>query len=365
MVSDNNRDVFDEATNTGLKLPGNSWGHNGGGHLVVVREGGKVVHTFQPRGKQITFGRSRNNSIVLPHPAFPRQAGEIILGPVPHYREGGNGSGSKALNTMVPGKDYRFGPYSVRLMGPGDILANRAGSGKGVRRSMSTISGFAISGALILVTTICYVLVSHSWNVEPLEAPEAPFQTSRVGQKTNESSNELAGGAALTETVLPVSRDTVKTEDPPFKESNPATRAPSVPLDRGPSGRDQSPRITAAGVNEKADPLSASQGGIKADQFEKIISTVRSLLGRGQINEAVRAVRPIVPFANHAQRVQIIGIMDPPLQEKYKKAYLLKDYERSESVRILNDIVMCRLEFLPAWQKAQTLLDGCRVTSTR
>ena len=61
---------------------------------------------------------------------------------------------------------------------------------------------------------------------------------------------------------------------------------------------------------------------------------------------------------NENQKSKIIEALNPPLQEMYRKAYMLKNYDRPESIRILNEVVLCRIEFLPAWQKARKLLDS-------
>jgi hypothetical protein len=105
--------------------------------------------------------------------------------------------------------------------------------------------------------------------------------------------------------------------------------------------------------------------GIQIVEFEGILSTVKTLLANDQLEEAFRVVIPIAPLSGKEQRVQILEAIDPHLQKLFRKAYMLKNFERAESIYILEDIVACRLEFLPTWQKAKKLLDKCRVTSTQ
>ena len=94
-------------------------------HLVAVRQNRQLVMVFRPRGKNITFGRSSRCSITLPDPRFSRKAGEIVLGPVPILRRYKDGEENSEMTPIVPGKPYRFRPYTLTLMESGDVIFNR------------------------------------------------------------------------------------------------------------------------------------------------------------------------------------------------------------------------------------------------
>jgi hypothetical protein len=365
MIPDKTFDIFDDVTNPGINPSAALEGQFDNECLILVKRKNKVILSFSPQKRNITLGRSRKNSIVLPDPRFPRQAGEIILGPVPHYRNADKGNDLKTPTPptpMSPEKEYPFPPYKVRLMEPGGILVNRAATNKRPRRTFIRLT------AAIILTTVIWS--TATWYKREGDAPKP---STHIGP--TEVAEEMATDTLQDDSVPKINGEVGLKELQP-EEARLAQGIDSINLSqpavhgRIPIKSYDSRKLLSIVTENAQDPMDNLSGGFQPDgipiiEFEGILSTVKTLLEDDQLDEAFRVVNPIAPLSSKEQRVKILETIDPHLQKAFRKAYMLKNIERAESIYILEDIVACRLEFLPTWQKAKKLLDKCRVTSTQ
>jgi hypothetical protein len=357
MFTDSKNDIFDEVTHPDLTATTDPVDRSRDEYLIVVRKGKRVVSTYCPQERNITLGRSRKNSIILPDPSFSRRAGEIILGLVPHYRKTDKGDYPKTPTPMLPGKEYPFSPYTVRLMEPGSILVNRTVTNKRPRRTF-----ILLTGTIILTTAIWSVVTWHEWRGE---IPESSIHTSLVEEEKVRAPDAMVDnpGPEKNEKDEFSEKKTEEIELP--QESTPIKRKRHVGIDNTPLRSNKPGKVLPIVTNKVPDLLDNVPDGIQAREFEVILSRIKTLLEADQMTEVFRVLDPIASLTSEDQRVQIIETIDPLLQELFRKAYMLKNFERAESIKILNEIVTCRLQFLPAWQKAKRLLDGFRETSMR
>ena len=319
-------------------------------HMVAVRQNRQLVKVFRPREKNITFGRSSRCSITLPDPRFSRKAGEIVLGPVPILRRYKDGEENSEMTPIVPGKPYRFRPYTLTLMESGDVIFNRNkkkdGSKTGMLRSMLFIFAALSAGSILFLHQGMTNMVSNkeqeSASISVVSEQNQGEITSKPEKKENNENIETpksASSDALTEKRGAISK--IPSGNPP---PTPSMKKRVVPVAR--------PKI------EKKNRESA----IHADELDKAIKTTALLIEQGNLKMAGRALAPLLPYVDKDQRKFIIKTLDPPIEALFRNAYMIKPYELDRSKEILQGIVESRLEILPSYGKAKRVLEGERGT---
>jgi hypothetical protein len=299
-------------------------------YLVAVRRKRQLVKIFQPLEKNITFGRSSRCSLTLPDPRLSRKAGEIVLGPVPILRRYSNGEENGDFIPIHPGKSYRFRPYTLTLMEPGDIAFNRQLRERKIRSGSFKRIGLTTCAAAI---GILFLLNNIEGQIKlPSTLEENPVATATEKKKvevelfTAGSEEGLRGEPrqvvpALTSTSLIAQKRTVQS-----LASEPTTKLP-VP------------------------------SSIPSMELERIIARISGFIEQGDLKTAGRTLLPLMPHLDSEQQKRVIAALDPPVQSLFQKAYMIKPYEPGKSQEILQGIVESGLELLPSYGKARKVLE--------
>ncbi len=343
-AAENEMDPDDQTQSAGFSLVEEK-SHPTIEHLIAVRQNRQLVKVFRPREKNITFGRSSRCSITLPDPRFSRKAGEIVLGPVPILRRYKDGEENSEMTPIVPGKPYRFRPYTLTLMESGDVIFNRNkkkdGSKTGMLRSMFFILAALSAGSILFLhhgmTNMVLKEEQESASISDVSEQNQGEITGKPEKKENHEKIETpksASSDALTEKRGAISK--IPPGNPP---QTPSMEKRVVPVAR--------PKI------EKKNREIA----IHADELDKAIKTAALLIEQGNLNMAGRALVPLIPYVDNDQRKFIIEALDPPIEALFRNAYMIKPYELDRSKGILKGIVESRLEILPSYGKAKRVLD--------
>jgi hypothetical protein len=299
-------------------------------YLVAVRRKRQLVKIFQALEKNITFGRSSRCSITLPDPRLSRKAGEIVLGPVPILRRYSKGEENGEFIPILPGKPYRFRPYTLTLMEPGDITFNRQLRERKIKAGLFKLMGFVICPTAI---GILFLLNNIEGQIKlPSTLEENPVATATEKKKvevelfTAGSEEGLRGEPrqvvpALTSTSLIAQKRTVQS-----LASEPTTKLP-VP------------------------------SSIPSMELERIIARTSGFIEQGDLKTAGRTLLPLMPHLDSEQKKRVIAALDPPVQSLFQKAYMIKPYEPGKSQEILQGIVESGLELLPSYGKARKVLE--------
>jgi hypothetical protein len=316
------------------------------GHLVAVRQNRQLVKVFRPREKNITFGRSSRCSITLPDPRFSRKAGEIVLGPVPILRRYKDGEENSEMTSIVPGKPYRFRPYTLTLMEPGDVIFNRnkkmGGSKTGIMRSVLFILAALGAGSILFqhqgMTNMVSKKERESASISVVSEQIHGEIISKPEKKENNENMEIPKSAS----------SEVLTEKRGVISKIPSGNPPPIP-----SVKKRVVAVARPKIEKKNREIA-----IHADELDKAIKTTALLIEQGNLKMAGRALAPLLPYVDNDQRKIIIKALDPPIEALFRNAYMIKPYELDRSKKILQGIVESRLEILPSYGKAKRVLEG-------
>jgi len=313
-------------------------------YLVAIRQNKRLLKVFRPRDKNITFGRSSRCSITLPDPRFSRKAGEIVLGPVPILRRYKDGGENSEMTPIVPGKLYRFRPYTLTLMESGDVIINRNKrneSKTGILKPILFILAALGAGSLLFLhqgmtdmvskgerESVSVPVISEQIKNENTNKPKKKEYDQNPGTPKSASSNPLNekyGAIPATVPTKPVSTPSIKKRVATIDKHKTAKKNPEI--------------------------------SIHANELDKAIKSAALLIQRGDLDMAGRTLNPLLPHIAVDQRAVIIAALDPPIQALFQKAYMLELYEPDRSTEILQNIVESRLKILPSYGKARKVLD--------
>ncbi|MDF1526967.1 MAG: hypothetical protein P1S59_11965 [bacterium] len=343
-AAENEMDADDQTQSAGFSLVEEK-SHPTIEHLVAVRQNRQLVKVFRPREKNITFGRSSRCSITLPDPRFSRKAGEIVLGPVPILRRYKDGEKNSEMTPIVPGKPYRFQPYTLTLMESGDVIFNRNKkkdrSKTGMLRSMLFILAALSAGSILF-------LHQGMTNMVPKGQQESASILAVSEQDQGEiiSKPEMKENNENTETTKSASSEAL-TEKHGATLGIPSGNPPPTP-----SVKKGVPQVARLKIDDKNRKFA-----IHADELDKAIKTAALLIEQGNLNMAGRALAPLLAYVDNDQRKFIIEALDPPIEALFRNAYMIKPYELDRSKEILQGIIESRLEILPSYMKAKRVLD--------
>jgi hypothetical protein len=316
-------------------------------YLVAIRKNRRLVKVFRPREKSISFGRSSRCSIILSDPRFSRKAGEIVLGPVPILRRHRHGKENSNFMPIQPGKVYRFRPYTLTLMGPGDVIFNRKiNDGNKIRLLTFVLIIFALSCAGSIT------LIHHGM-------PDTAAEAER-GSDSFLVAGDQSGGEITTRSGNKESDNNEDIEVRTLSSSEPFTKNQIAVPDTTSYGSTPTPQKKEgeAGIIRQRAEKKSRKPGAHADALDRAVKSAALLIGRGDLKTAGRILSPLLPHLDNDQQKNVIDALDPPVQKIFQEAYMLKQYEPERSKEILQGIVESKLELLPGYRKARRMLEG-------
>ncbi len=316
-------------------------------YLVAVRKNRRLVKVFRPREKSISFGRSSRCSITLSDPRFSRKAGEIVLGPVPILRRHRHGKENSNFMPIQPGKVYRFRPYMLTLMGPGDVIFNRKiNDGNKIRLLTLVLIIFALS---------CAGSITFLHHGMPDTAAEAERVSDSFSGAGGQSGDEIKtrSGSKESENDEETKTRTSASSEPFIKERTAVPETSSY----GPTSTQKKKEGVKLIVRYQTEEKSRKPGA-HADALARAVKAAALLIERGDLKTAGRILSPLLPHLDNDQQKNVIDALDPPVQNLFQKAYMIKQYEPERSKEILQGIVESKLELLPGYGKARRMLEG-------
>jgi len=314
-------------------------------YLVVVRMNRQLVKVVRPQGKIITFGRSSRCNIILPDPRFSRTAGELILGPVPMMKWTKHRKKSDALVSIEPGKPYRFRPYTLTVMEPGDFLFNRYNNNDGCLVPM--IKPVLLMMAILAIVSMIFLRSDMTDKVAINKTERkilAVASEKKVKEITHKSEDIKEDHIMETPTLL-------------LSESS-HEKLITVPKNTSFDSAPVSKKKEKMGTNLRG-PIEKNRKVLTmpAGEFQEMIKTALQLVEQENLVTAGRTLSPLLPHMDNDQRALIVNTIDPLIEAIFKKAYMIKFYEPERAGSILRSIIESQLEFLPSYQKARRLLE--------
>jgi len=307
--------------------------------VVVVKESGKVILVHHPAGKTVTIGRSRKNNICLRATHIPRNAVEIVLGPVPVLRKLGDlGNSPSGVVPFPSKKPVMMDPYSIELLRYGEVVFNPASRRKSGRKRKN----FFIFSLTVMFFSAIGLYTFRPWAASTI-LKKQPLGTST--EMTDIIVQEIPAEKTMdltTKKIPPAT--TLKTIETPNQGRKKIT--PHYP-DYEKTGNPKSL------FTEKAK-------GIDSERFEEILQGALDSLKSGNPKQAGRSIVPLLLFLNQEQESTLVISLDPCLETIFQRAYMLRPYDRNASNEILTHIVASRLDILPTYQKAKELLETDR-----
>ena len=319
------------------------------GHLIVIHQKGRLVKILRPRGKNITVGRSSRCTLALSDPRFPREAAEIVLGPVTILKRYGCRKDKGRFIPFPTGKPLRIEPYTLTLIEPGDVVFNRFFIRKSDRRAwlkrIRLIISVGTIGILLLGNHMGLIDLTFIWKI---------------------LSTEKAGGQKKAEIVPEADgrEEAVRGEDQRRVLSLPKAEKEGdivhkiAPRSNPPSQKVKLKMLKSSSF--KVKPSGASK--MKSSELEGIIENAAKFIEQGDLKTAGRILALLLPHTDSKQRALLVKVLDPAIQELFRKAYMLKFYEPESSREILVDITESELNILPSYWKAVMILESSEST---
>jgi hypothetical protein len=348
-VAENRVDPDDQTRGVGSSLTAQN-SYPATEYLVAIQQNRQLVKVFRPREKSIFFGRSSRCSINISDPKFSRKAGEIVLGPVPIMRRYRNGEKKSDFIPIQPGKIYRFRPYTLTLLEPGDIIFNRYKNNNGKKARL-------LGSMLFIIVILCsgsIVLRRQGMSDTPANAGKGNASFSAAGEQNRNEITVKRGNKGKGE---PMEKRKLASSEPTVeKKTKVSGKIPgrSTPI----SPRRKSAAVRISSRTEKKNRKVA----LHADELDKTIKAAVSLIEQGDFKTAGRTLSPLMPHINNEQRRKMIDSLDPLVQNIFQNAYMIKPYEPGRSREILQGILESELEILPGYGKAKRVWESERIT---
>lgn len=299
------------------------------GHAVVITDDKGVICTDYLKGNITSVGRSRNNSINIDDPRFPRHAGDLILFPDPLFRFADKGG-----STVIRLADQRSVAirkhFHLHYLGPGDSFR--------FRKPLS-LSRFRWPAATFMAITAIFavILLSGSGQVKDVEDTKRPHTATAGAGQSQTADHDIAGVKVDVGAEGTGEQRQPATDQAEYPKATPLQQVRAVP----PVKRD-------APKAEKSD-------GLPDQLFLTSLKAAREMMAQGEMSSAAGVIGPFLPLLNDSQRRQLVETLDPIVGSHFRKAYMLFPFDRGRASRQLDAIIGSGMEFLPSYRKALLL----------
>ncbi len=309
-------------------------------YIIALMKKGCKTSIHRPDKTKITVGRSSKCDFQVEDPYFPRKAAEIILDPTPLLRLQDSSGESSQIQHLRPGGKVKFHGYNLFLMDEGGVIKNqprisRADNTKKLRISLLLVSAFAIT---ILVTK--FYLLSGS-----------PFASSEITPDTTVPVKFLTATRSAV-------RNTIKTSfDKPVETESLALREQGVRPTRNTAqmGKPGRKKSSAGAYRAPATPAPtpALARSVIDESFEKALLLAEAKTSKGDLSGASLLIKPYLPLLTVKQKNRIVNVLDPHAEDIFRKAYILKAFDRRTSDKMLKMLAEDGLGLLPSVKKAK------------
>jgi len=282
-------------------------------YIIVLMKKGRKTSIYKPDRPKFTVGRSSQCDFQVKDPYFPRKAAEIILDPTPLLRLQDSSEEGSQIQHIKPGVKVKFQGYNLVLMDEGDVIKNqhcinRTNDKKKLSISLLLASVFALT-----------ILVSKFYLLKG--SPRA----------SSEITSSATVPVKLLSATKPVIKNTVQMDKPQRKKS--------------------SPRVSKTTATTSPTPDLAKS--LIHESFEKALRQAEKKISAGNLPGASILIKPYLPLLTAKQKKRIMDVLDPHAEEIFRKAYILKAFDREASDRMMSLLSGSGLDFLPSVKKVK------------
>jgi len=285
-------------------------------YIIVLMKKGRKTSIYKPDRSKFTVGRSSQCDFQVKDPYFPRKAAEIILDPTPLLRLQDSSEEGSQIQHIKPGVKVKFQGYNLVLMDEGDVIKNqhcinRTNDKKKLSISLLLASVFALT---ILVSKFYFFKGSPRASSEITLNATVPVK--------------------LLSATKPVIKNTVQMDKPKRKKS--------------------SPRVSK--TTATTSPTPALARSLIHESFEKALRQAEAKISGGNLSDASLLIEPYLPLLTVRQKERVVSVLDPHAEDIFRKAYILKAFDRGKSNKMLEMLAEDGMDLLPSVRKALELV---------
>jgi hypothetical protein len=308
-------------------------------YIIVLMKKGRKTSIYKPDRPKFTVGRSSQCDFQVKDPYFPRKAAEIILDPTPLLRLQNSSEESSQIQHIKPGVKVKFQGYNLVLMDEGDVIKNqhcinRTNDKKKLSISLLLASVFALT---ILVSKFYLLKGSPRASSEITTETTVPVKFLSVTEpavanrvKASLDKSDETELSVLRKKGVRPSRNTIQMIKPGRKRSSQRVRRASA-----------TPSPTLALARSVIDK-----------SFQKALLLAEAKISNGNLSGASLLINPYLPLLTAKQKKRIVDVLDPHAEDIFRKAYILKAFDREASDRMMSLLSGSGLELLPSTKKA-------------
>jgi hypothetical protein len=117
------------------------------------------------------------------------------------------------------------------------------------------------------------------------------------------------------------------------------------------SGRKRTP----PGIRRASSTPSPARSAFD-ESFQKALRLAEAKISNGDLSGVSLLIKPYLPLLTVRQRKQIVNVLDPYAENMFRKAYILKAFDRRTSDKMLKMLAEEGLSLLPSVRKAGKLV---------
>ncbi len=318
-------------------------------YIIALMKKGCKTSIYRPDKTKITVGRSSKCDFQVDDPYFPRKAAEISLDPTPLLRLQDSSGESNQIQHIKPGVKVKFQGYNLFLMDEGDVIKNQPRISRADNTKKLSIS-------LLLVSVFALTIFAAKFYF--LEG--SPRASSRI-------TSDTAVPAKLLPRTRPAAKNTVKASlDKPVETELSVLREKGVrPTGNTTQVEKPGQKKSSLGVYRVSATPSPARSVIDKS-FQKALLLAEAKISNGDLSGASLLIKPYLPLLTAKQKIRIVNVLDPHAENIFRKAYILKTFDRGKSDKMLKMLAEDGMDLLPSVRKALDLISkGGKVEGKR
>ena len=92
------------------------------------------------------------------------------------------------------------------------------------------------------------------------------------------------------------------------------------------------------------------------EPFEKALRQAEAKISNGNLSGASLLIEPYLPLLTVRQKERVVSVLDPHAEDIFRKAYILKAFDREVSDKMLEMLAKDGMDLLPSVRKALKLV---------
>lgn len=327
--------AFEEVTEIFTAPDKGSCGNKSSQFLVIMKKGRRAYFTHRPTDSKVLIGRSSGSNFKIDDPYFPRRAAELITDPLPLLRFAAK-AGEKGLVLQIrTGEAVKFFGYRLYLLDRGDPIRNHPIGDLQRKHGLSRKTLLFLPAAAVIL-----------FGLIAIASPNKSSNQSLANSEVTVKLGSLFAKYSIDEIVLPKQR---KVPEPAWRSTpksritHSQNRFPSSQGGTRPAKLPSVRRISFRSANSAID-LTTS--------LTRTLYTAEKRFQEGDLEGSSQLIKPFLPLLTARQKKQIIDRLDPYAEKIYRRAYILKPYDRQGSAKMMELLARSGLDLLPSVRKA-------------